>query len=77
MLASMASFYTEQQSLDVKEGLARRVKEGWFVGHAPYGYRNVRIDGRGIVEIDPVNAPEGPADIRAIRLPRPYSRHAH
>ncbi len=58
MLASMASFYTEQQSLDVKEGLARRVKEGWFVGHAPYGYRNVRIDGRGLVEIDPVNAPK-------------------
>ena len=58
MLASMASFYTEQQSLDVREGLARRVKEGWFVGHAPYGYRNVRIDGRGIVEIDPVNGPK-------------------
>ncbi|MGA2034165.1 MAG: recombinase family protein, partial [Thermoguttaceae bacterium] len=35
MLASMASFYTEQQSLDVREGLTRRVKEGWFVGHAP------------------------------------------
>jgi DNA invertase Pin-like site-specific DNA recombinase len=58
MLASMASFYTEQQSLDVKEGLARRVKEGWFVGHAPYGYRNVRIDGRGVAEIDPVNGPK-------------------
>jgi site-specific DNA recombinase len=58
VLASMASFYTEQQSVDVKEGLARRVQEGWFVGHAPYGYRNVRIDGRSIVEIDPVNAPK-------------------
>ncbi len=55
MLASMASFYTEQQSCDVREGLERRVKEGWFVGHAPYGYRNVRVDGRGIIEIDPVN----------------------
>ena len=58
MLASMASFYTEQQSLDVREGLARRVKEGWFVGHAPYGYRNVRIDGRGMVEVDPVSGPK-------------------
>jgi site-specific DNA recombinase len=58
ILASMASFTTEQQSLDVREGLARRVQEGWFVGHAPYGYRNVRIDGRSIVEIDPVNAPK-------------------
>lgn len=58
MLASMASFYTEQQSLDVKEGLARRVQEGWFVGHAPYGYRNVRVNDRGIVEIDPVDGPK-------------------
>jgi Site-specific recombinases, DNA invertase Pin homologs len=52
-LANMASFYTEQQSVDVREGLARRVKEGWFVGLAPYGYRNARKDGRGIIEIDP------------------------
>jgi len=58
VLASMASFYTEQQSVDVREGLERRVKEGWFVGHAPYGYRNVRIDGRSIVEIDPMNGPK-------------------
>lgn len=58
MLASMASFYTEQQSLDVKEGLTRRVQEGWFIGHAPYGYRNIRVDGRGIVKIDPENAPK-------------------
>ena len=58
ILASMASFYTEQQSVDVKEGLSRRVQEGWFVGHAPYGYRNVRIDGRSIVEIDPLAAPK-------------------
>ena len=57
-LANMASFFTEQQSLDVREGLARRVQEGWFVGQAPYGYRNVRVDGRGVVEIDPKHAPK-------------------
>ncbi len=51
MLASMASFYTEQQSLDVTEGLARRVQAGLFVGMAPYGYRNVRRDGRSVVEL--------------------------
>jgi site-specific DNA recombinase len=55
-LANMASFYTEQQSVDVREGLARRVQEGWFVGHAPYGYRNVRKDGRGVVVVDPLHA---------------------
>jgi site-specific DNA recombinase len=51
-LANMASFYTEQLAVDVREGLARRVKEGWFVGRAPYGYRHVRRDGRGVVELD-------------------------
>jgi site-specific DNA recombinase len=55
-LANMASFYTEQQSVDVREGLARRVQEGWFIGLAPYGYRNIRKDGRGLVEIDPESA---------------------
>ena len=55
-LANMASFYTEQQSVDVREGLARRVREGWFIGLAPYGYRNVRKDGRGVVEVDPPEA---------------------
>ena len=52
-LANMASFYTEQQSVDVREGLSRRVQEGWFVSRGPYGYRNVRKDGRGLIEIDP------------------------
>ena len=52
ILANMASFYTEQQSLDVREGHARRVKNGLFVGLAPYGYQNVRIDGRSVVEVD-------------------------
>jgi site-specific DNA recombinase len=61
-LANMASFYTEQQSVDVREGLARRVREGWFVGHAPYGYRNARKDGRGVIEIDPQPA----ANVRRI-----------
>lgn len=57
-LANMASFYTEQQSLDVREGLARRVEEGWFVSRPPFGYRNVRHDGRGEVEIHPENGPK-------------------
>jgi DNA invertase Pin-like site-specific DNA recombinase len=56
MLASMASFYTEQQSIDVKEGIERRVESGLFPSRPPYGYRNVRIDGRSIVEVHPENA---------------------
>ncbi|MHB8899153.1 MAG: recombinase family protein [Thermoguttaceae bacterium] len=57
-LANMAAFYTEQQSLDVKEGLAKRVESGLFVGLAPFGYRNVRKDGRSLVEVDLVDGPK-------------------
>lgn len=56
VLASMASFYTEQQSVDVREGLLRRVQSGLFIGKAPYGYRNYRKDGRGLIEVHPDNA---------------------
>jgi len=55
-LANMASFFTEQMSVDIKQGLSRRVQEGWFVGPAPYGYCNVRRDGRSIVEVEPARA---------------------
>ncbi|WDI43703.1 recombinase family protein [Bremerella sp. P1] len=55
-LANMAAFYTEQQSLDVREGLARRVESGLFVSRAPFGYRNVREQGRGLIETDWENA---------------------
>lgn len=48
-LANMASFYTEQQSLDVKDGLNRRVQAGMFSGKPPYGYTTVRRDGRSVV----------------------------
>ena len=67
-LANMASFYTEQQSLDVKEGLVRRIQAGLFVGKAPYGYRNVRRDGRGLVETESQQA-------RAVR--RAYDLYAY
>ena len=71
VLASMASFYTEQQSLDVREGLARRVQSGLFVGKPPFGYRNIRINGRSIVEINPDSAA---VVRRAFEL---YAHHNH
>ena len=71
ILANMASFYTEQQALDVKEGLARRVQAGLFVSKAPYGYRNVRVDGRGLIEID------GPAAGNVKRIFELYAYHSH
>ncbi len=51
-LATFASYTTEQQGLDVREGHARRVQSGLFCGVAPYGYRNIRVDGRGLIEVD-------------------------
>jgi site-specific DNA recombinase len=54
--AAMARFYTEQQSLDVREGMARRVTTGLFVGRAPFGYSNVRRDGRGLIEVNDIAA---------------------
>ena len=71
VLASMASFYTEQQSIDVKGGLAKRVQNGLFVSKAPYGYRNIRIDGRGLVEIDPEHGP------KVRRIFELYAYHNH
>lgn len=70
-LANMAAFYTEQQSLDVKEGLAKRVENGLFVGLAPYGYCNVRRDGRSLVEVDPVHGP------KVTRIFHLYAYHGH
>ena len=58
MLASMASYYTEQQSLDVREGVKRRVECGLFPQKAAFGYRNIRVDKRGLVEVHPVNGPK-------------------
>lgn len=69
MLASMASFYTEQQSLDVREGVKRRVESGLFPQKAPFGYRNVRVDKRGLVEVDPVNSLKVRRIFDALRLP--------
>lgn len=51
-LANMASFFTEQMAVDISQGIHRRVQEGLFPGKAPYGYRNVRVNGRSIVEVD-------------------------
>lgn len=55
-LANMASFFTEQMAVDISQGINRRVREGLFPGRAPYGYRNVRKNGRSLVEVDPVAA---------------------
>jgi DNA invertase Pin-like site-specific DNA recombinase len=49
-LATVAAFQTEQQSLDVRDGIGRRVAEGWFPSNPPFGYCTRRIHKRSIVE---------------------------
>jgi len=70
-LANMAAFQVELQSELVKEGMARRVQNGLFPGHAPYGYRNVRVDGRSLVDVHPENGP----NVR--RIFELYAYHNH
>lgn len=70
-LANMAAFYTEQMALDIQDGIKRRVQNGLFPNRAPYGYRNVRVDGRGLIEIDPRQAP------RVKRIFELYVNHGH
>jgi site-specific DNA recombinase len=56
-LAAVATFQTEQQSLDVRDGIAKRVQAGFFPSHAPYGYRNVRgADKRSRIVVDEAKA---------------------
>ncbi len=57
-LATIASFTTEQQSVDVREGIAKRVQSGLPPSRAPFGYRNVRRNRRSVVEIHPENGPK-------------------
>ncbi len=55
-LANMASFFTEQMAVDISQGINRRVQEGLFPSKAPYGYRNVKANGRRVIELDLVAA---------------------
>lgn len=51
MLASIATYYTDRLSDDVRDGMARRVQNGLIPAKAPYGYTNVRRDGRSVIEV--------------------------
>jgi DNA invertase Pin-like site-specific DNA recombinase len=56
MLANIANFYTEQQSVDVKEGHKKRVENGHFVTRPPIGYKNIRENGKAKAVVHPENA---------------------
>ena len=54
-LATIGAFQTEQMSLDIRSGVAKRVALGWFPARCPYGYRNIRTNGRATAEVHPDN----------------------
>jgi hypothetical protein len=70
-LAVMASYYSDQLSRDVREGTKRRVQSGHFPNRPPYGYKNVRIDGKSRSEVD---LETGPTIRRIFEL---YAYHGH
>ena len=57
MSAVFASYQTDQQATDIRGDQKRRVESGLPLGRQ-YGYRLVRINGRSIVEHDPIDAPK-------------------
>ena len=50
-MAAMGTSFAEQLSVDVKEGLAQRVRDGSFPTNPPYRYVSVRTDGRSIIKV--------------------------
>lgn len=57
MSAVFASYQTDQQAADIRGGQRRRVESGRPLGRQ-YGYRLVRVNGRSVVEHDPVQGPK-------------------
>jgi site-specific DNA recombinase len=57
MSAVFASYQTDQQATDISAGIRRRIENGLPMGRQ-YGYRNVRVNGRSIIEHDPIEAPK-------------------
>ena len=57
MSAVFASYQTDQQATDIRAGHKRRVQSGLPLGRQ-FGFRNVRVNGRGLIEQDPIDAPK-------------------
>jgi site-specific DNA recombinase len=51
----MAKNYSENLREEVKKGMREKAAQGFFPGHAPFGYRNNKAE--RTIEIDPVDSP--------------------
>lgn len=53
LLAASAKLDNATKSLRTKDGMRKRLEEGWAIGKAPVGYLNVSINNKQIIEPDP------------------------
>lgn len=56
IFASVAQFDNEVRSERSRGGMEDAAREGRWVWKAPFGYRNIRVNGQGTIEPDPKNA---------------------
>ena len=47
ILASIAEFYSANLGQEIRKGMDQKAAQGGWPVRAPFGYRNVRLDGRG------------------------------
>ncbi|MCW5939863.1 MAG: recombinase family protein [Fimbriimonadaceae bacterium] len=64
ILASVAQFDNEVRAERSRNGMVQAVREGRWVFEAPYGYRNIRFNGKATIEPEPDEA----ATVRRIFL---------
>jgi site-specific DNA recombinase len=55
--ALMAKNYVDNLSEEVKKGMLEKANQGIYPSTAPYGYKNVAINGKRIIEVDTETAP--------------------
>ena len=53
----MAKNYIDNLSEEIKKGIKEKISQGYYPLKAPVGYKNVRVNGRAIIEVDNEKAP--------------------
>lgn len=53
LLSGMSAMYPRNLSREVKKGMDKKAELGGYPAKAPIGYKNVKVDKRNIIEIDP------------------------
>jgi len=54
---SVAQFYTDNLSEEVRKGQEEKIRQGWYPGQAKLGYKTVEVEGHRIPVLDESTAP--------------------